>query len=123
MSMLLALALQPVIAEPAAKQQEIVVIGQKLKTWRGVIKTRKGIPTCKTRKSSGDKAIDAIGCDAMMACWLPQQDNLSNLKMTSLNKAEFDSLSKPIFEKIGTCLVEKREDGIAALASRRAASK
>ena len=59
------------VAEPTA--EDIVVLAQKLKATRIVWKAsdKSGawkLSTCKVKKSTGDKAIDAIACRAVELC-------------------------------------------------------
>lgn len=68
LSLALALA-QPVAAPPpAAEDPEIVVLAERLKTWRGTYRMRDGTPQCRTKRSTGDKAIDAAACAVMTRC-------------------------------------------------------
>ena len=80
--MILALALmaqaipEPVAAPATEQDQEIVVTARKLSNrWAGVVEVRGEVATkenpakCRTRRSTGDAEFDALGCDAMLACW------------------------------------------------------
>jgi hypothetical protein len=120
-SLLLALALQAAAAESAPQEeQEILVIAQKLKNWRGVWKPNKDNYTCKTKRSTGDKEIDQIGCDAMLVCARKYGPELQAISDSSKNKKEFAERSKPISDEFGRCTFDAREKGVAALADRRA---
>lgn len=117
----LLLAVMPVAAPPApAVAEEIVVIGRKLADWRGIWKSRKGVLSCKTTRSTGDKAIDAVGCQALIACTTPLVPQFQAIAGAKLAKAERDARMNTLAQSIGPCLVERRADGIAALADARA---
>ena len=123
--MMLALAalVQPVAApveEPLA-DNEILVIGRKLQDWRGTWRLKEGAVTCKTRRSTGDKAIDAIGCDAMVQCIAPIAPKFAAIEDAKLPKAEAQQQANLLLEsaKIGECVFARREAGISALAAAR----
>jgi hypothetical protein len=125
MNLFAALLLMTVAAEPANTSdqgEEIIVIGEKLKSWRGTIRTHDGQQVCKTTKSTGDKAIDAIGCGAMLACFAPEQERLDALQKSSKDAEEYRRVSEPVFEAIGACLAEKRSAGVDAFVKQRRGS-
>jgi hypothetical protein len=117
---LLALAAAQPVAEPAV-DNEITVIANKLRAWQGSWKLRKGAIICKTTRSTGDRLIDAIGCDAMVQCIQPLAPQWSALNEAKLPKDEAnrraDALQKEA--KVGECVFARREAGIAALAAAR----
>jgi hypothetical protein len=93
-------------AEPAADsvseppvENEITVIANKLRDWRGSWKLRKGAITCKTKRSTRDKAIDDAD--------LPLKE-LKRRVNTLLEDA-----------RIGDCVRDTREAGISALIAER----
>ncbi len=105
---------------PDTAEQQIVVIGEKLKGWRGAAKKRDGKWVCETKRSTGDLAIDRIGCDAMISCfggleaeWLA----IGGEPDKKLRKARLGAFYK---EKMTPCVFERRSDGIAELAAQRA---
>lgn len=83
-----AVAPAPVLAE------EITVVGQQLKSIRASVRTRKDnagavVATCRIRKSSGDKVIDAAFCDVMRQCLpaaAPNPDAASTCLTAAFNK-------------------------------------
>lgn len=116
----LALVAAEPVAEPAA-ENEITVIANKLRDWRGNWKLRKGLVSCKTTRSTGDKAIDAIGCNAMVECIAPLTPQWAALDDAKLSKDELNRRANALLEeaRIGDCMFAKREAGIAALAAAR----
>ncbi len=119
MSLLLALAMQVGTEPNISPGDEIVVIGQKQKFWRGYLKYKKDIPSCKTTRTTGDKAIDQIGCDAMIACFPEHRSALATLAEQHKKQSNFDVAAKPIYAEMGECLVSKRDRGISELADKR----
>lgn len=115
----LALAAAEPVAQPPA-DNEIEVIGNRLREWRGKWKTRKGVVSCKTTRSTGNKAIDAIGCDAMVQCIAPVAQQWAALD-AKLPKDEINRRANAMLEeaRIGDCVSAKREAGIAELAADR----
>ncbi len=79
--------LAPVLPTPEVAQ-EIVVMGKKLKGWKGGVSKVGGRMVCKTRKSSGDKALDAIRCGAMLNCMKPLEPRIDTLMGSTLAPSE-----------------------------------
>jgi hypothetical protein len=119
MSLLLALAMQIASDPVTARQDEIVVIGQKQKNWRGNLKHKKGVPFCKTTRSTGDKEIDKIGCDAMIICFPIHGSSLMKLAKQYKKKSEINAAAKPIYAEMGNCVFKNRDQGISELADKR----
>ena len=119
MILLLALAMQIASDPVTARQDEIVVIGQKQRNWRGNLKHKKGVPFCKTTRSTGDKEIDKIGCDAMIICFPIHGSSLMKLAKQYKKKSEFNAAAKPIYAEMGNCVFKNRNQGISELADKR----
>ncbi|QDH33551.1 hypothetical protein [Porphyrobacter sp. YT40] len=120
MALSLAFAAAQPVAEPPV-DHEIEVIANKLRTWRGNWKLSKGAVTCKTKRSTGDKAIDAIGCDAMVQCIAPIAPQFVALGEQKLPKDEMNQRANALVEEagIGDCIFSRREAGISSLAAAR----
>ena len=116
---MLALAMQFATDAKTAPSDEILVIAQKQKYWRGYLKYKQDIPSCKTKRSTGDKAIDQIGCDAMIACFPKHRDALSRLVQQYKKQSAFNEAAKPIYAEMGKCVVSNRDQGISELADKR----
>jgi len=116
----LALAAAPPVAEAPA-DNEITVVANRLRDWRGTWRMNKGAVTCKTKRSTGDKAIDAIGCDAMVACIGPLAPRFVELEATELPKEELAGRATALMTegRVYECLFATREAGIAALVAER----
>ena len=118
-AMLLAAALQSASLSPP-QRNEVVVIGQRLKTWRGSIPSVSRSPMlCRTTKSTGDREIDRIGCKAMVACFTRFRDGIVATGDRNKPGAIRESLRLAVQKEIGACLDERRDTLVAELADRR----
>lgn len=116
----LSLAAAQPVAEPAV-DNEITVIANRLRDWGGRWKLRKGAVVCKTTRSTGDKAVDAIGCDALVICISPLAPRFAEIEATKAPKEELSRRASALMTEAGVydCLFAKRQAGIAALAAAR----
>lgn len=127
--MTILLAMQPVAtatppspADPVATDPEIVVTAEKFAKWRGYSKRKDGQWRCKTRLSSGDKAIDAISCDTLVACQRERDaDYDAMLKLG--DKTARQKAGQYIMQQVGACMTERRKAALIALRDQRRASK
>ena len=117
----LVLAAAPAAAPPGPDVgNEIVVIARKLKTWRGVLRQVDGELVCRTTKTSRDRAIDAIGCEAMVACYTPLQPELDRIAASDLRRAEKTRRMTEMAQSAFPCLDQRHEAAVARLAAQRA---
>lgn len=124
MSLLVALALQTAIAEPEfSEDQEIVVTAKRLDKWQGKFSLRGVKFKCKTSKSTGDKGIDAIGCNAIRQCLVPLQLRLTESDDKALGDNRRRELKKAIFDDLGECVKETRQTMVAEFVSQRKAKR
>ena len=121
--MILAILLALQVAPAPSPADDIVVIGQRLQRWRAGITIRKGVMTCKTKQSTGDVAIDGIGCAAMKACWPVAQPRFEATRDTALSSDERKRIAAEANRDLGTCVGDKRQGLIADLATRRVAAR
>lgn len=107
-------------AEPPAGD-EIVVMGNKLRDWRGTWRVRDGIVKCKTKRSTGDREIDAIGCGAMVTCMTPLVPQWQAIEDAKLPKAELERQLNDLLKsaKVTDCFSAARAQSIAALVAAR----
>jgi hypothetical protein len=119
----LLLLLQDAPAPDPDTAQEIVVIGQKLKTWRASIRFRKGGAQCRIRQSTGDAEIDRIGCGAVEQCWPQFLPGFEATRAKGVGAADRKARTEQLNQALGTCVMAKREALIAALAEKRAAAR
>ena len=98
---------------------QIVVMGQKLKGWKGGVSKVGGRMVCKTSKSSGDKALDAIRCGAMLGCMKPLEARIDALMGSDLalgvKKARFRQLTSGLED----CAAKQEAQALARLAGER----
>jgi len=108
---------------PAAQQievkDEIVVLGTKMKQWKARVQSSRGKVTCITQISSGDPAVDAIGCSAMSTCIERSLPRLLASADKRRSSAERKALNAAVTEEIKTCTSAQHETLLAALAERR----
>jgi hypothetical protein len=59
----------PAAAEPPSAENDIVIIGQRVRKVKFTIKTdRAGHVVCRIKRSSGDPEIDGLACEAARGC-------------------------------------------------------
>jgi hypothetical protein len=123
-SLLVALALQAAIAEPEfSDNQEIVVTAKRLDKWKGKFSLRGEKFKCKTKTSTGDKSIDAIGCNAIRQCLRPLQPRLTESDDKTLDDDRRRELKTAIFNDLGACVKETRNTMVAEFVSQRKAKR
>ena len=115
------LAATPVAQPPEGTEPPIVVIARKLDNWRGDWRINKGAFTCRTTRSSGDRDVDAVGCQAIQRCIGPQVSALRSLSASKLRKDEKRRQMNALIQSSAPCMSTKRNEAIAELAARRSA--
>jgi hypothetical protein len=109
-------------AEQPAPEGDILVIARKLKDWRGEWHLKKGRVTCKTKRSTGDTAIDAVGCAALVTCITPRAAELQALGDSMQDRAVKQQQITNMMRTLTPCIDASREQGIARLSEQRAGS-
>ena len=114
----LALAAPPAPAPELTprQQEEIVVLGRKLETWRGTAHARKGRHECKTSRSSGDPAVDRIACSAMVRCMSRAQPTVDRLLANRLSRKDRERLLQPVQAELKLCMQAAHQEGLRQLA-------
>ncbi len=120
MALALLLTAQDATLAQDARADEITVIGRKLKDWRGHADFKKGRASCRTRKSTGDAAIDRIGCESTVQCFTAMQPRFDASQDKALAADERKRRLDALNQELGQCFADKREAMIAALADARA---
>lgn len=105
--------------QAAPPEDEIVVIGQRLKAWRATWRRQGEGLVCMTRRSTGDAAIDAIGCDAMVQCLSPLVPQIDAIGQTKEPRKQQAKKMNALIEQQIPCLEAARTAGIARLAQQR----
>jgi hypothetical protein len=104
---------------PPAVAQDITVIGQRLRRWTARYEVRGSRVSCRTRRSTGDGEIDAIGCRAFEACILQLRPRIEESDRTDLERSVRRDMKEAIRRDLGTCVDARRDALIADLADRR----
>jgi hypothetical protein len=110
---------QAASASSPAVEQEITVIGRKLKTWRADYAVRGSQMACRTKKSTGDREIDAIGCQSFEQCVAKLRPRIDQSDRPDLAMAERKQMKVSIKRDLRTCVDARRDELIADLADRR----
>ncbi len=121
---MLALALQAAPPPPVdATAEEITVIGEKMKAWRAAIRFGKKGADCKVKVSTGDAAIDRIGCTSMEQCWPDFLPRFEATRAKDVTAADRKARTAALNTELGACVMERREALIADLADARVAAR
>ena len=121
LSVFLLLSLQdPAAAADEAVANEIVIIGEKLESWKGLGETKGGDIACKTTKSTGDADIDQIACAAIVGCMTEIQPRMEEILALDLDKAERDRRMAKVSDALAPCMDRRHDAGVDALARKRA---
>ena len=125
-AMLLALAQSSEATAPPPSEEavgeEIVVIGKKMDEWKGGIFKRDGKLTCRTEKSSGDLAIDAVHCGAMVKCYAAYVEELDRIAAKDAPRKQRNAEMQAIGEAVIPCLEDAKAEAVRRLAEFRAAN-
>ncbi len=108
--------IQPSEAPRAAEiEEEIVVVGNRLKAWRGRITPAGTGLRCVTATSSGDAEVDRIGCGAMVTCFTRDRATLT----AEASRRRQPTEQSAAFRAMGLCVRDYHDAATAALAERR----
>jgi hypothetical protein len=100
-AVLLLVAAQPAVtaAEPASAENDIVIIGQRVRKLKFRIKLDKaGRVVCRITRRSGDPEIDGLACDAARPCVRPD----------IVTKAAMNACLEPRWAKLPAQIAERR---------------
>ncbi len=111
----LAIAQPPEAPRAAGVEEEIVVIGNRLKDWKGRITPAGAGLRCVTVNSSGDREIDDIGCGAMVTCFTRDRATLT----AEASRRHQPAQQSAAFRAMGLCVRDYHDAATAALAERR----
>lgn len=123
MSLLLALlaAAPPVVVPPAPADvsREIVVIARQMRGWKGGVTKEAGRMVCRTRQSSGDKALDAIRCGGMLTCVKPLEKRIDALMASDRSRREKRDGFDAMLKGVEPCVADYEADAVSRLAAAR----
>jgi len=122
MLMVIALATATIsqAATPAVGEDEIVVMGQRLNSWTGRYQIRGARRKCSTKKSSGDREIDKVGCVAFLECADKYQELIDAGDAKDIGRATRATLKQELISNMKTCIADRRIILLRELSSRRA---
>lgn len=125
--MLALMTMTPAAALPLAPPddmvgEEIVVIASKLKDWRASLVEYRGEMRCYTQRSTGDAAIDRIGCQSMLRCYTRFAAEFVSFKNRDISSNKREAMRKVFLRnRFSACVFEERDAMVAELAAKRAA--
>jgi hypothetical protein len=103
-----------------SSSEEVIVIGERLKNWRGRIGDMSEAPVrCRTTRSTGDVDVDRIGCEAMVACFSQMRERIVAIGDRRLPMATRNALRASVEHDLGACVEERRDSLVEELAERR----
>jgi hypothetical protein len=129
MAMLALMTMTPAAALPSAPPadavaEEIVVIASKLKDWRASLVESRGDLRCYTQRSTGDAAIDRIGCQSMLQCHTRFKAEFASFKDRRIPSSKRSEMRRTFLRnEFSSCVFEIRDAMIADLADKRAAAR
>ena len=110
---------QVATAAPQDAADEIVVVGKRLKSWRGKATIKGSKASCKTSVSTGDKEIDLIGCQALEVCLPPFQTRVDASAAKGISSAVRKEMVAALNRDLADCVRERRSVLVADLVDRR----
>ncbi|MEA3014833.1 MAG: hypothetical protein QOD42_3378 [Sphingomonadales bacterium] len=119
LSLLLAAGQAAPAPRPPAVEHDITVIGQRLRSWTARYSVRGSRVSCRTRQSTGDREIDAIGCRAFETCIGQLGPRIDESDRADLDGSLRRRMKEAIRRDLRTCVDARRDALIADLADRR----
>jgi hypothetical protein len=104
---------------PPDLERGIIVIGERLRHWTARYAVRGSQTTCRTRRSTGDREIDAIGCAAFEMCVGQLRPRIDESDRADLEGSARRSMKAAIQRDLRTCVDARRGELIAEVAERR----
>lgn len=103
----------------AGHKPDTTVLEQKLGKWKGRWGFDNGKFVCQTTQSSGDSAVDSVGCSALIACLGPEGQRLNAIAQGAGDDRTRADEIQAIARKSAPCVADKRKSGLIALAELR----
>jgi hypothetical protein len=123
LSLLLSASQAAPATSPPTVAQDIVVIGERLRTWRARYSVRGSQVRCRTTRSTGDREIDAIGCASFETCISRLRARIDESDRTDLESSVRRMMKASIQRDLPPCVDARRDELIADLADRRFAAR
>ncbi len=105
-------------AAPAPAADAVAIV-ERLDRWKGSVRNSGGVARCRTSRSTGDAAIDAIGCAAAEACEPQYQSRLDGAIDRSIRPETRKLMLVALKEKLAQCVKERRTSLANDLVARR----
>ncbi|WFL78604.1 hypothetical protein P7228_05955 [Altererythrobacter arenosus] len=99
---------------------QALVIGERLKTWKGGLYKKDGQLTCRIEKSTGDPEIDAIRCGALLRCFGPNAEKMDAIAGSDLPREDRNRRMQELAQATKPCLEGAHKAGTMFLAEKRA---
>ena len=116
-----ALAAQDAAPAPQTEvEEQIVVIGERMRTWNGGLAKVDGKLTCRTKKSSGDEMVDAIRCGAMLTCMGELAPQIDEVIASDIARKEKQAQVEAIAAGAVPCMDAYHKTAVMRLAQSRA---
>lgn len=107
-------------APPASDvSREIVVIAQQMRGWKGGVSKVNGRMVCRTSQSSGDRALDAIRCGAMLTCMKPLEPRIDALMASDRSRREKRDGFDAMVRSVEPCATAYEAEAVSRLAATR----
>ncbi len=114
-------AAQAAAFPPPSVEEEIVVNARRLKDWRGkVVGNAKG-SKCRTTKTTGDRGLDRIACDALIYCIAQASNEFTAIQ--KLASAERQRQLDELNRRLATCGNEQQQLRVSYLMEQRKAKR
>ena len=124
--MILLLAALQAAPIPQPREDDVVVIGRRVREWRGTFKADKnGVSRqCRTKRSTGDLEIDAIGCEATVTCYTQVHGKVAAIMAATKSRKEANRRMASIMNaEMTPCMDRTYRPLVAALAQKRRAAR
>ncbi len=125
MSAVFFLAVLAQAAPPGERPQEeqIVVVGRRLRDWRGRFRTKYGQFHCVTSRLTGDGDIDAIGCTATEICYRSHEPDVIAVAYGTAPRSTRRAARKAVMNDLNNCHRAERDRLVDALIERRSEAR
>jgi hypothetical protein len=104
---------------PVKTAPDIAPLEKKLAGWKGRWGYNDAKFVCETTKTTGDSAVDSVGCRALVQCLGPEGERLNAIAQGAGSDKDRADGIQAIVAKSAPCVAEKRHDGLIALAQLR----
>jgi hypothetical protein len=118
--MILAAFLMVQAAAPAPPADDIVVIGQRLqRDFKARVDFGKAGARCRVTKSTGDAAIDRIGCTALEVCFPQYRSRFDGTTDRAIRPDVRKVMREALNAELTSCVDAQHRTGVAALVAQR----